>query len=578
MENLLSLLSQLSLAATNLEFVRHDPMHGRIPPFLKTHNDYFFIGQALVLSAIATYAMLLAPGAYNRIRNHHRSFAGEQQAEAFFMRYNVESHSIVKDHFYWQAMSIVSDWFRPKNLIHPVHFTDLRWYPWNLSANAERPFSVNNNLKTELIKLKVQGLIDNARMSFHNLYNHVFIYCRSYIHRVKNGSWPNLHPMTLHVKPALVSEGSIDKVRTVFGVPKPIIFMEAMFFWPLFSTYFTEQKSPLLWNYETLQGGWNRLNSEWYERYQAFKPIFNLDWSEFDMRVYFSMWKDILDSVKTYFCFCGRYHPTNLYPSACTSPSRLHNVWDFLQHAYFNMMAVTTLGNEYKRNFAGMPSGIFCTQFFDSFYNAVMVVTILLALGEPVSKDHFLKVMGDDVLLGLLRNIPLHDWAPFLERFAHEAKIRFNAKLNYEKSGYAATIQGASVLSYSNWNGYPRRDPEQLLAQLLHPKSLRDTPPRLMSRAIGIYYASAGDPRLRPICEHIYSELKHQGFSPNAYTFNKMFDPRSIGMDTIDLSSFPSKTEVISRLLGPSARSPDLQAIYWPMDHFLLAPGSILHE
>lgn len=577
MEYLLTLLSQFTLASSNLVFVRHDPEHGRIPPFMKEHNDYFAVGQALVLSALAIYCFLLPPGAYNRIKNHRRSYADENEAESFFLRYDVEPFNIIKDDLYYQALDIVTEWFRPKNLIHPVHFTDLRWYPWNLSTSAERPFSTDKSLKSNLIRRKLAGMIDNARMSFHNLYDEIFIYCRTYTHRVKDGLNPPLHPMTLHVKPALVAEDQPPKVRTVFGVPKSIIFLEAMFFWPLFSTYFTEQTSPLLWNYETLQGGWYRLNDEWNRRYRSFSPILNLDWSEFDMRVYFSMWKDCLDKIKTYFCFCGRYHPTRTYPSAHTSPQRLLNIWNFLQHAYFNMMSVTTLGNEYKRCFAGMPSGIFCTQFYDSFYNAVMVVTVLLALGETVSSDHFAKFMGDDVLLGILSNIPVQHWADFLDRFASEAKRRFNAKLNSDKSGISPSIHGATVLSYTNWNGSPTRDPEQLLAQLLHPKSLRDTPPRLMARAIGIYYASAGDHRVRPICEHIYTELKQQGFSPNQAVFNALFDPRSLGIDTIPLDHFPTKVEVVSRLTGPSQRNPALQANYWPLEHFLMEAGSILH-
>nr|UUV42349.1 MAG: putative RNA dependent RNA polymerase [Hanko alphapartitivirus 3] len=570
MENL---LPKSSSNSSNLDLVRHDPLHGSIPKFLKEHNDFYFIGQTLVLSAIATYAALLPPGSYDRIKNFRRSYAGAEEAEAFFQRYDVEPFTIVKDDLYLQALDIVTEWFRPKSPIHPVHFLDLHMYPWNLSTSAERPFSTNNDLKSGLIHLKIAGLIDNARMSFHNLYDHIFTYCRTYTHRVKDGLKPPLHPITLHIKPALVDEHSDDKVRTIFGVPKPIIFLEAMFLWPLYSTYFKEQTSPLLWNYETLQGGWSRLNDEWISNFRSYKPVFNLDWSEFDMRVYYSMWQDCLDRIKTYFCFCGRYHPTHTHPRAHTSPNRLHNIWDYLQHAYFNTMAVSTTGNEYKRRFAGMPSGIFGTQFYDSFYNSVMVVTTLLALDHPVDPNHFIKVMGDDVIFGTLSNMTAAESAAFLDSFAIEANRRFNSKLSPTKSGVSPTIQGASILSYTNWNGYPKRDPVQLLAQLLHPKSLRDTPPRLMARAIGIYYASAGDHRLRPICEQVYSELKFQGYSPNQAAFDKLFDPRSLGLEHIDLSHFPSKTEVISRLSSPSKRNPDLQAIYWPLTHFSSEAG-----
>jgi len=352
-----------------------------------------------------------------------------------------------------------------------------------------------------------------------------------------------------------------------------LIFAEAMFFWPLFSAYFLGDYTPLLWNYETLNGGWYRLNDEWHTKFSSFKPVFNLDWSEYDMRVYFTMWSDCIDKVSTYFCFCGNYCPTRTYPHPRTSPHRIHNLWNWIKLAYFTSPCVTTLGRTFTRLFAGMPSGIFCTQFWDSFYNAVMVVTVLLALGETVSREHFIKLMGDDVLFGLLSNLPMEQWNPFLDRFAFEAHRRFGSKLSSTKCGVSATIHGASVLSYKNWNGYPLRSPELLLAQLLHPKSLRDTYPRLMARAIGIYYASAGSPKLRPICEHIYSELKFRGFEPHAEALFKLFDPQFIEQVQIPLDHFPSVTEVISRLSRPSVRNSDIQALYWNREHFTLPSG-----
>jgi len=202
-----------------------------------------------------------------------------------------------------------------------------------------------------------------------------------------------------------------------------------------------------------------------------------------------------------------------------------------------------------------------------------MVVTCLLSLGIEIEPNHFIKLMGDDVLFGLLQTIPISKWAEFLEAFSAEAKWRFNSKLSPKKCGASNDINGASILSYTNWNGYPSRPIEQLLAQLLHPKSLRDTKPRLMARAVGIYYASAGDPRVRPICEHIYSTLEYEGFTPHGSTLEAMFDPNFVLGSQIPLDHFPSRTEVICRLAAPSVRNPELQAQYWPQDHFPLEAG-----
>jgi len=557
-----------------------DQPTARPSPPQATSNEWFYQCYNLVLNTICMYACLFNINIVkNVIYGYKRPPATPESAEEFFERYNVQDHDIEKDSHYYAALDIVTEWFRPKQLIHPVHFTDLRWYPWNLSTNAELPFSSDPDLKKKLQKAKELNIIDNARMSFHNCYQEIFIYCRNYTHRIKEGLHVPLHHTTMHQKPALNTIDKPDKVRSVFGVSKCLIFIEAMFLWPLFSTYHTDQNTPLLWGYETLNGGWSRLNTEYNTKYSSFKPVFNLDWSEFDMYFYYSVWRDIRAKVKTYFCFCGRYHPTRTHPQAKTQPYRLERLWTFLGHAYENTCSLTPLGRIIRKLFAGMPSGIFGTQFYDSFYNAVMVVTILLALGFTVTSDHFIKLMGDDVLFGLLQMLPIDQWADFLEAFSQEAKRRFNSKLSPDKCGTSPGIHGATVLSYENCNGYPIRDPEQLLAQLLHPRSLRDSPPRLMARAIGIYYASAGEHRLRPICEHIFSELKSLGYTTHERTFQSYFAHTLLLSDPshIDLTHFPSRTEVFCRLMRPSTRDPEIQSLYWPLDHFLLEAGSCLH-
>jgi hypothetical protein len=360
-------------------------------------------------------------------------------------------------------------------------------------------------------------------------------------------------------------------------MPKYFIFIEAMFFWPLFSHYFSVKLTPLLWNYESLNGGWYRLNDEYHSTFKSFKTIFNTDWSEFDMRFYFSIWQDILSATKTYFCFCGKYCPTTFYQDPKTEPSKIENLWLWLERNYFAATCSSPLGRVFKRHFAGMPSGIFCTQFFDSFYNGVMIITCLKALGHATPDDLFLKLMGDDALFGLLTTIPVTEWADFLERLSLEALRRFNARLSPTKSHVSLGIQGAKVLSYFNNNGLPFREDEDILAHLLHPKTLRDTPERLMARSIGLYYASCGNRRIRHVCKHIYDNLEEQGFQPSVKGLASLFDPIGIRLSDEDLAHFPSETEVISRLARPSFRDPDIQSRYWNREHFIFEAGIAQH-
>jgi hypothetical protein len=577
MDYITGALSRLAITVeTNFEYIGIDTYIKELPKKFTPKNDLFFECRTLIISAIFTFSYLYGPQlARYLVTEYRRSDSTPEKAEQFFFGYNVPKHEIVKDEHYYNALDIVTCWFQPTHPIHPVHFTDLRWYPWNLSTNAERPFNVRADYQNEIRSRKEQGdpTLIGGKLSFHNLYNSIFQYSRYYIHKVKEGISVPLHRITLHAKPAIVHGQKADKVRTVFGVPKPVIFAEAMFHWPLFSNYFTSGKSPLLWNYETLNGGWNRLNAEWYSRFQSFYPVFNLDWSEFDMRLYFDMWHDCRERVKTYFCFCGAYCPTRTYPHPRTNPSRLQNLWTWIEHAYFDTECASPLGNVYRRKFAGMPSGIFCTQFWDSFYNSVMIVTILLSLGLTVDRHHFFKVMGDDVLFGLLSHIPVEQWLSFLESFQLEASRRFGSKLSPDKCGVSKTIQGAQVLGYFNWNGYPIRDLDSLLAALLNPKSNHDSQPRLMARCIGIYYASAADKRVRAVTKHIYDDLERQGFTPSVSGLRGMFDKVYGYTDPIDLTHFPTELEAMARLAKISKRDPDLQSQYWDLTHFSMEAG-----
>jgi hypothetical protein len=543
------------------------------------HNDLYFTCFALVFSTICLHAYNFAHDTItNALYKYRRSLADPAAAETFLLRYDVEPFEPIKDEHYYYALQFMTEQFRPKWLIHPVHFTDLRWYPWKLDTSAERPFTTSPEYKETANKKYKAGLIPNASIKFGNLYTEIFEYCRTIVHYVKLGSLTHCPDhIQMHVKPALVSSSEPDKVRSVWGMPKYFVFIEAMFFWPLFSHYFSVKKTPLLWNYESLNGGWYRLNDEYYSHFRSFKTIINTDWSEFDMRFYFSIWQDILDNTRSYFCFCGKYCPTTLYPDPKTDPQRINNLWTWLNTNYFSSTCSSPLGRVFKRLFAGMPSGIFCTQFFDSFYNGIMIVTCLTALGHTVNDDMFLKLMGDDALFGLLFSMPVSDWADFIDALSTEALRRFNARLSSTKSHISLGINGAKVLSYFNNNGFPYREDEDILSHLLHPKTLRDTPERLMARSIGLYYASCGSRRIRPVCKHIYDTLAHDGYSPSVKGLASLFDPTGIRLSDDDLLHFPTETEVLARLMRPSSRDPDIQARYWNREHFIFEAGIAQH-
>jgi len=156
MDHLSNLLNALSLnrPTQNLEFVNFDPHTSYQPRFKTEHNDLYFYCQVFVTSAIALYSCLFSlRTVQGALYNYRRSKADPQAAEQFLLRYDVEPHEPVKDEHYYVALHYIIELFRPKWLMHPVHFTDLRFYPWNTDTSAERPFTTSP-IYTEKLKEK----------------------------------------------------------------------------------------------------------------------------------------------------------------------------------------------------------------------------------------------------------------------------------------------------------------------------------------------------------------------------------------------------------------------------------------
>ncbi|GJY36284.1 hypothetical protein Tco_0421662 [Tanacetum coccineum] len=205
---------------SNLEYLRTDHHWPTIPRFAKIANEWYYSCQDTVRNSVCLYAGLIGPEVTNNVLNDfYRSHTNEEESERFFLKYDVEPFDIIKDEFYYSDLNIITDWFISTHLIHPVHFTDLGYYPWKISTSAERPITHMQDLQNTVQQIKRDGVIDNARMSFSNCYDQVFAYSSRYIHKIKDDQTIKMHHIDLHVKPVLVWKNEPPKIRTVFGVP-----------------------------------------------------------------------------------------------------------------------------------------------------------------------------------------------------------------------------------------------------------------------------------------------------------------------------------------------------------------------
>ncbi|BAC23065.1 RNA-dependent RNA polymerase [Helicobasidium mompa dsRNA mycovirus] len=503
------------------------------------------------------------------VNKFHHPVATNEDITNTFKKGDLPDHPVPRDEFYLAAVTETTRRFAPPQLIRPVHFADLRRYQWNWHPNVEEPYASNKELRSQVADAASAGLLDDARMSFGNLKNVVFHDVRTFLHRIKRNMvtspstlWPLIN---IHVKPALTH---IDetKIRVVFGVSKRHVLPSAMFFWPLFFFYLKNREtSPLLWGNETILGGGLNLYMECIIPRLYFSTFVMVDWSSFDLRSLFSIIRqDIFPNWRTYFDFENGYIPTNKYRESKADPAHLEALWNWVCEACFQMPHRLPDGNVYKRLFRGIPSGLFTTQFLDSFYNMIMILTILGRMGFGISTVR-IRVQGDDSLIRLIFHVPANMHAEFKRTFEVYAAYYFDSVARPEKTHITNNPNEINALGYDYPNGYPHRDWRKLLAQLLHPRSTAPRFSLLKARTCGIQYASMyTSHEVTNVCKDIYNDLDRQGIVAQDLPVQRDVILHSLSDFTIPTDHFPTMNEVTRYLRSPYQRTEADNEAYFP--------------
>jgi hypothetical protein len=587
METLTHLFSQLTAKVqTGLNFIalqktKFGKQPPQINPFATTKH------QQAVQVALAKYCF---PAEYDLIVNGYKRVANDPEAiHADFFNGDIPPFSVPKDVHYYKALEDTRILFAPPKPVKPVHFYDVyHHYPFKRKTNAEPPFNDNPKFK-EILKEPPQRNAEyfnpdviKDRVSTGDIldYDYFKELLHLWIHQIKDNlvnSDTLFFWMTLHVKTALIKALDPIKVRSIFGVPKLWIFIQVMFFWPLFN-YYKENTgiSPLLWGYETFNGGWFRLNMELFTSYMS-RSFLMIDWKRFDKYARFSVCKDLFSVMRTFLNFNEGYISTLSYPDTKSTwtperCARLQRLWDWSCLAFERTPVVLPDGWLYRRLHSGIPSGLYITQFLDSMYNTLMICTLLRAMGMPVNDRTVMKIMGDDSLIRLTFLIPVHLHDEFLATMQKHADHYFGSIISMDKSSMSNTLNGCEVLSYVNVNGLPHRDPLALLAQLYHTRARSPTPELTMAQSIGIYYASCGFSKtVRNVCHDLYNYYKTLGFTPNPSGLALALgegDP-FLWSEFIPLDHFPTQQEVQARLLCLDYKNLSQLKAFWNPDYFL---------
>jgi hypothetical protein len=596
---------------TNLQYVGdyHYHPHTNMP-----HSRHVDLHKQTVLHAFNRY---LYPDEIDRIVNKlRRSDITEEAVLNDFFANDVENHDVPMDVNFENGLQCMLDAFRPPQPAMPCHILDVEHhYPFKWQVNAEAPFSTDSYFlesRPTFGKIfdKLSSLYNHLSVDWHRRYGSrittlmnekvpakfgplkdtVFSWTRRWHHVIKSNftdlaglekdTYFNIRyifPMLLHTKTAIVEKDDPNKMRTIWGCPKPWISGEAMFYWE-YSAWIKLNPglTPMLWGYETFTGGWFRLNRDLFLSYMRCSFL-TLDWHRFDKRAYFSIIQRIMFGVRGYLDFNNGYVPNVDYPTtegwSPTKAQKLQNLWLWTLECLFKSPIVLPDGKMYIRKFAGIPSGLFITQLLDSWYNYTMLATILSAMGfDP--RTCIIKVQGDDSVIRLGALIPPSEHEIFLLKMQEFADFYFKAVISLKKSEIRNSLNRVEVLSYRNHNGLPSRNEIDMLAQLYHTKARNPTPGITMAQCVGFAYAScANHHRVYECLRDIYTYYAHQGVEPNRAGLSLVFgNSPDLVLPHYELDHFPSKSEIRQYLVSSQYTNITQNERTWPSGYFLHPP------
>ncbi|QUP79369.1 RNA-dependent RNA polymerase [Leucocybe candicans partitivirus 1] len=567
MDSLIHQFSQLTIA-TNFELVGQSDFrpHPPFQRFIAVENH-----KKTVLKAMSKYFYIheVETVLQDKLRSDIQSI---ESIEKDFFDGDIPYHPLIRDDNYKRALANITERFRPPRKCRPTHIFDVQHhYPHKRSSNAEAPFSTQPFFKDQLPK--------DTKPTFGNMEDIIFKWTRHIIHNIKHDIDTfddHLYYILLHNKSAIINADDPNKVRSISGFPRP----QNIGFIQLFWSYMAWLKrhpgnTPLLWGYETILGGWLRLNYELSRSYIR-TTIVTLDKSRFDKFYMFEIQDDIDNMFLNEFLdFDNGYVPTTAYDQTHLTwtpekAARMRRLFLWLCYSFRNTPTVIHDGRMYRRKWFGMPSGVYTTQLYDTIHFGITNMTVLYDMGFSDQQILLYKGEGDDILFQLAVFIPPNMHQEFLTTYAQIDNQRFGSITRPEKCEVHNTPQGVQVLGYRNNRGLPKRDDIDLLAQLYHTKSLNPTPSKTMAMAVGISYASCGlSKRLYATCKDIFEYYESQGYTPDERTFSYTFYSDILTKPMINFKRFPKRIELLDHLLNFSYDSPETMERFFPRSHFL---------
>lgn len=399
------------------------------------------------------------------------------------------------------------------------------------------------------------------------------------------------HPTMLFTRNHISDRDGKLKQRPVYSMDDLFQRLESCVTFPA-HVIARKMSSCIMYSLETIRGGMHYIDnlasrSNYYG--QQHMSFFSIDWSQYDQRlprvITDLFWTEFLESL---IVISDGYAPTReypTYPDLTTDAlfTRISNILWFLHTWFNNLVYITADGFAYVRNYCGVPSGLFNTQYLDSFGNLFLIIDALIEFGftntDILGITFF--IMGDDnVGLTPFTIVLLNKFITFFESYS---LTRYNMVLSKTKSVITTMRTRIEALGYTCNAGWPTRPVAKLVAQLCYPE--RGLQEKYMSaRSIGMAYAACGmDPIFHRFCEDMYYTFLPYAAPLNSETqiailrhLPGQFKLSDSYFEDLSLESFPSIRDVrskISRWSGELDYAPK-----WNTAHFSVDPDHLPTE
>jgi len=243
------------------------------------------------------------------------------------------------------------------------------------------------------------------------------------------------YPTMLFTRNHISRRDGTLKVRPVYAVDDNFIDAEVMLTFPA-TVQARKPSCCIMYGLETIRGS-NVFLDSLAQQYSSFATI---DWSGYDQRLPFVIvYIFFMYYLPSLIIISHGYAPTAEYPSYPEMSSekmfnKMFNLLTFLMNWYFNMVFLSADGYAFRRTFAGVPSGLYLTQFLDSFGNLFLIIDGLIEFGctDEEIKDLLLFIMGDDN--SIFSHWPLSRLDAFITFLESYALKRWNMHLSKTKS------------------------------------------------------------------------------------------------------------------------------------------------